>query len=244
MNRTIAILFIILGAKGIVRAQAFEVASIKEHPGIITRSSDPSVKGNRVTATASTLLDMLTVAYHVRYDQISGAPGWASADHFDLDARTEGEDARTLDQIRPMLQALLADRFHLVVHRETKEIPIYALVVSKSGPKLQESSSSDDPKARITADDLGMQMEVSQGTMAQLALRLSGNGAGRPVIDRTGLTGKYSYKLNWANDTPGVDSKLPSLFVALPEQIGLKLEPARGPSETIVIEHAEKPSAN
>src|SRR5580658_3038003 len=95
-----------LNAGGVLCAQAaFEVASIKAHPGIITFSADPQVKGNRVTATASTLLDMMTVAYHVRYDQIAGGQGWAGSDHFDLDARAEGDRARTMEEIRPMLQA-------------------------------------------------------------------------------------------------------------------------------------------
>src|SRR5580704_7104904 len=117
-------LLVCLDAAGILCAQAtFEVASIKAHPGIITFSADPSVKGNRVTATASTLLDMMTVAYHVRYDQISGGPNWIRSDHFDLDARAEGEGARNTEEIRPMLQALLADRFQLTIHRETREVP-------------------------------------------------------------------------------------------------------------------------
>jgi uncharacterized protein (TIGR03435 family) len=109
---------------------------------------------------------------------------------------------------------------------------------------LQESPPAEEPKGRISGDGSGSHMEVAQGTMAQLALRLSGNGAGRPVFDKTGLTGKYSYKLNWMNGTPGPDSEWPSLFVALQEQLGLKLEPAKGPSEIISIDHAQKPSVN
>jgi uncharacterized protein (TIGR03435 family) len=245
MRRKSWVPFVCLNAAGILWAQAtFEVASIKAHPGIVTYSADPSVKGNRVTAAASTLLDMMTVAYHVRYDQILGGPNWIRSDHFDLDARAEGDGVRSLDQIRPMLQALLADRFQLTVHRETREVPMYALAVNKNGPKLQESSAADEPKSQILADGTGSHMEVSQGTMAQLALRLSGNGAGRPVMDKTGLTAKYSYKMNWVNGTPGADSEWPSLFVALQEQLGLKLEPTKGPSEIIIIDHAEKPSVN
>jgi uncharacterized protein (TIGR03435 family) len=222
--------------------ESFEVASIKPHPGVITFSSDPSVKGNRMTATASTLRDLITVAYHVRYDQISGGPGWAGTDHYDLEARAAGGEIGR-EQMRPMLQTLLAERFQLRIHRETKEVPMYALVVSKNGPKLKESSPAEEPKGQITGDGSGIHMEVCQGTMAQLASRLSGNGAGRPVIDRTGLQGNYSFKLDWVN-APGSESELPSLFVALQEQLGLRLEPAKGPSEVIVIDGAEKPSAN
>jgi uncharacterized protein (TIGR03435 family) len=242
MRATRTLLVVCLLATGIAYGQAFEVASIKPHPGIVNFSADPQPRGNRVTATASTLLDMVTTAYNVRYDQISRAPGWANSDHFDLEAKANS--AITLAQMRPMLQTLLAERFELQIHRELKEVPIYALVVAKGGPKLRESIPQDAPKGQITGDRSGMHMEVSEGTMEQLALRLSGNGAGRPVMDKTGLTGKYTYKLNWVNGTPARDSEWPSLFVALQEQLGLKLESTRGPSEFIVIDHAEKPSPN
>jgi uncharacterized protein (TIGR03435 family) len=243
------LVFAILGASWVMRAQttasaSFEVASIKPHPAPVTFSADPSVKGTRVSATASTLLDLIISAYHVRRDQISGAPGWASSEHYDLAAKAEGDREVTMDQIRPMLQALLADRFQLKVHRETKEVAMYALVVSKGGPKFKESLPTEDVSSRINADAAGMHMTVSKGTMAQLALRLSSNGAERPVVDQTGLTGSYTFKLEWVRGTSATDSDLPSLFTALQEQLGLKLEPTRGPSEVIVIDQAEKPSAN
>ncbi len=242
--RTKWILIACLSVAGVALGQTFEVASIKPHPGIVTFSSDPSVKGNRVTGTASTLLDMITTAYHVRYDQISGGPGWIRSDHYDLDAKAEGTGPLGAEEMRAMLQALLADRFQLKIRRETKEVPMYSLVVNKNGPRLKESAPEETPKGRITAGGTGMHMEVAQGTMAQLALRLSDNGAGRPVMDKTGLTGKYTYQMNWMNGTPGPDSEWPSLFVALGEQLGLKLEPATGPSEILVIERAERPLAN
>ncbi len=239
-NRVLAVC---LSAASIVFAQeSFEVASIKPHPGEITHSSDPALRGNRVTGTASTLIDMIIVAYHLHYDQISGAPGWAKSDHFDLEARA-GDKAITTEQMRTMLQALLADRFQLKVHRETKEVPMYALVVAKTGPRFQESSSEDQPRGSIIADSVGMHMDVARGTMTQLANRLSVNGAGRPVLDRTGLTGIYTFKLNWVNGVGG-DSPLPPLDLALQDQLGLKLESIKGPLEMLIIDHAERPSAN
>jgi uncharacterized protein (TIGR03435 family) len=222
--------------------ESFEVASIKPHPGIITHSADPSVTGNRVVAIASTLLDLIETAYRVRGDQISGAPGWAGSDHYDLNARA-GASTITREQMRLMLQALLAERFHLRIHRETKEVPMYLLVVNKNGARLKESSPAEERKGQITGDGSGMHMQVSQGTMAQLAERLSSNGAGRPVADRTGLLGKYSFTLDWVN-TVGPESEAPSLHVALEEQLGLRLESAKGASEVIVVEHVEKASAN
>jgi uncharacterized protein (TIGR03435 family) len=220
----------------------FEVASIKPHPGIVTFSADPFPKGNRVTATASTLFDLIEVAYHVRRDQIQGAPGWASADRYDLEARA-GANAITTEQMRSMLQALLAERFQLRIHRETRESPMYALVIAKNGPKLQESSPDEERKGTIRGDGSGLHMEVAQGTMVQLANRLASNGAGRTVLDRTGLTGLYSYKLDWVNSV-GSDSELPSLFMALQDQLGLRLEPTKGMSDFIVVDSVERPSAN
>jgi uncharacterized protein (TIGR03435 family) len=236
--------FVCLSVAAMAFGQAtFEVASIKPHPGMVTFSSDPRVKGSRVTATASTLLDMITTAYHVRYDQISGAPGWASSEHYDLEARV-GEQAITTEQMRPMLQALLADRFQLRIHRENRPIPMFALVVGKHGPKFQESSPTDDPKSSIAGDGTGMHLEFARQTMATLASSLSSNGAGRPVIDKTGLTGQYTFKLAWAHEIPGPESELPSLPDALQEQVGLKLELTKGQGEFIIIDHAQKPSAN
>jgi len=243
MRPAVALILVSLSAAAAAQP-SFEVASIKPHPGVIAFSSDPSPHGNRVTAVASTLIDMITAAYNLRYEQITGAPGWARSDHFDLEAKA-GETAITRDQMRPMLQTLLADRFHLRVHRETKEVLVYALVVAKTGAKLQPSAETDAPQSRITVGpDAIIHRTVTQGTMAELAGRLSSNGAGRPVIDQSGLTGRYGYKLDWMNGTPGPESDTGPLLDALPRQLGLKLEPSRGAIPILVIDHAEKPSPN
>ena len=222
--------------------ESFEAASIKPHPGMITYSADPAVKGNRMTATASTLIDLIESAYHLRDDQISGAPAWARADHFDLEATAAR--AITRDEMRTMLQSLLAERFRLEIHRETREVPMYALVVAKGGVKFQATPPDAEPIGQIRGDGSGMHMEVAHESMATFALRISSNGAGRPVLDQTGLTGKYSFKLNWTNDTAAVTSDLPPLAMAVQEQLGLRLEPTKGPSEFLINDHVERPSAN
>ena len=222
---------------------SFEVASIKPHPEPITYSADARINGTLVTATASTLLDLITDAYGVRYDQISGGPGWMKTDHFDVAARAAGEKAITMDQMRQMLQSLLADRFQLKFHREMKEVPMWDLVVAKNGPKLK----AFDPEGRLggIVGNLGsMHMAVAKGTMEQLAQRLAGNGAGRPVQDKTGLVAYYSYTLDWTNGTPAFDSDARTLFDALQEQLGLKLESTKGFAEAIIIDHAERPTEN
>lgn len=224
---------------------AFEVASIKLHPGMITLSMDPSIKGRRVTATASTLLDLITTAYGVRYDQISGAPGWSDKDHYDLDAKApDGYRPLTKEEMRQMLQTLLAERFHLQVHRETQEVPMYALVVAKNGPKLKESTDTKGGFS-VRGTDRGLHMETTRGTMAQLADQLSFT-AGHPVVDKTGLAGYYAYTMDWfpANRTMPPDLDAPTMFQAVQEQLGLKLEATKGPVEKLVIDHAEKPTEN
>lgn len=184
---------------------------------------------------------MIYTAYHVRPDQVVGLPAWAASEYYDLEA-TAGH-AITVDQMRALLQTLLAQRFQLQVHRETREIPMYSLALGKNGPKFQESTVDEMPRGSVMGDSVGMHMVVARGTMAQLASRLSTNGAGRPVMDKTGLTGLYSFKLDWANDMTA-SGELPPLAVALQEQLGLKLEAAKGPAEFIVVDHVERPSAN
>jgi uncharacterized protein (TIGR03435 family) len=224
---------------------AFDVASIKVHHGVVTFSSDPFVRGRTVTGTACTLLDLVTYAYGMRYDQISGGPNWADSDHYDLDAKSEGLGALTEAQSRRMVQSLLEDRFHLKVHRETQEGSVYALVVGKNGPKFKASAPDATNGNFIRADDKGLHMEATKGTIEQLVNQLSFT-AGRPVLDRTGLTGYFAYTLDWypANRIPPPDLDTPSMFAALEEQLGLRLESTKGPVERLVIDHAEEPSAN
>jgi uncharacterized protein (TIGR03435 family) len=224
---------------------SFEVASIKQHPGEITFSSDPSIRGRKVSATASTLLDLITYAYGMRYDQVTGGQDWASSDHYDLDAKADGEGILTASQSRLMVQALLADRFQLKVRRETQEAPVYALVIGKNGPKLKAVAPDATGGGSVRGTAKGLHMETTKGTMEQLALQLS-NTAGRPVVDKTGLAGYYVYTLDWypANLIAPADLDTPSMFDALQEQLGLKLESTRGPVEKLVIDHAGRLSQN
>lgn len=229
---------------GIVHAQAtFEVASIKPHAGAVTAWGG-SFHGPRLTETAITLRELIEDAYDLRNDQILGGPGWIASDRYDIDAKAEGDAALTATltkvQQQQMLQALLADRFQLKVHREIKEMPVYALVVGKNGSKLKESSADAKGPNFVRGTTAGMHMEASKGTMENLARQLSLT-AGRPVVDQTGLTGFYAFTLDW---TSAADSDLPSVFTAVQEQLGLKLESQRAPVEMLIVDHADQPSAN
>jgi uncharacterized protein (TIGR03435 family) len=243
------ILGLLVAVAGLAAAQgvaSFEVASIKLHPEPIAFSSDSQVHGSRVTATAITLIDLITNAYGVRYDQISGGPSWVKSERYDVAAKAEGEGTITKDQLRQMLQTLLADRFQLKVHREARETPVYELVVGKNGPKLKEVAADATGGYVSRGSNTGqMRMEASKGTMEQLARQLSVT-AGRPVIDKTGLTGYYKYTPDWlsANQPPDPDPDVPSIFTAVQEQLGLKLESTKAPVEMLIVDHSEKPSEN
>jgi uncharacterized protein (TIGR03435 family) len=225
---------------------AFEAASVKLHPGEVTFSQDPAIRGRRVVATASTLLDLITYAYGVRYEQIAGAPAWAGSAHYDIQATAgAGDQPLTPEESRRMAQSLLAERFRFQSHRETVEVPVYALVVGKNGPKLKAAGPDATGGNSVRGSDKGLHMEATKGSMEALARQLSAT-AGGPVLDRTGLAGSYVYTLDWfpANRVPPPDLDTPSMFKAVEEQLGLKLEQAKGPLQKLVIDRAEKPSEN
>jgi uncharacterized protein (TIGR03435 family) len=229
----------------LVQAQSFEVASVKRHPGEVIISADPRVLGNRVVGTASTLLDLIAGAYEIRSGQISGGPAWIKTLHFDIDAKAPGDAAPSAEQARAMMQALLAERFKLQFHRETRDVPIYALVVGPKGAKLNASSADAVPGGFVRGTAEGIHMETKGSSLDKLAAQLSVT-AGRPVMDRTGLRGLYDYNLDWfpANRVPPAESTVPSMFVAVQEQLGLRLESTTGPQEFLVIDTARQPDEN
>jgi uncharacterized protein (TIGR03435 family) len=229
----------------------FEVASVKPSPpdsqGMFVR---PMPDG-ALRVTGASLRNLISLAYGVRWFQISGGPAWMAADCYDIDARPEAsEDVPATDppnmreeqrKINERLRSLLADRFQLTLHRETKEQPVYALVAAKGGPKLREST---DDRSQIRRSGPGM-ITGQAVALGMLALNLS-NELGRSVIDKTGLTGRYSFELKWTPDrvSPPSDTGGPSIFTALSEQLGLRLESERGPVEVLVIDRVERPSKN
>jgi uncharacterized protein (TIGR03435 family) len=231
-----------------LRAQpAFEVASIRPHKGQYTVVG-VHISGPKVTIEAYGLLGLIMDAYQLNESsQVSGGPSWMSADsvRFDIAAVAPGERAPSGEDVRLMLQTLLADRFQLKVHREKKETPVYALVIAKNGPKLKESAPDEESSVR-TGGVRTAEITLANVTTERLAIQIS-SGLDRPVVDKTGLKGHYDVKLNWIPEfagppPPGSDGV--SLFTALQEQLGLKLEPQKASIEILVIDHAEKPSEN
>ena len=233
----------------------FEVASVKVRPvGSLITVIGGSSSGSRLTLEAMSLIDLVGWAYDLKSWQIAGGPGWAGIQRdrsrlddatarFDVASKAEGDAARSDAEFRQMLQALLAERFHVVSHRESRELPVYVLVVDKNGSKLHESAAGAKGTLRMNG---GGKITGSGGTITQLVNWFSNaNGVERPLIDQTGLAGRYDFTLTWSNPLASApDSSEPSIFTAMPGQLGLRLEPRRMPLEVFVIDHAEMPDAN
>lgn len=201
--------------------------------------------GGRLTVTNQILRGMVTFAYGVQYWQIAGAPGWFETDRFDITAKAEGDPSR--DEMLAMFRALLEDRFQMKLHRETREGPTYELTVAKNGPKFQKAAPlKENERANVytyrtgspTAPAISLIRAGRSASMAMLASALQSQ-LSRPVIDKTGLAGEFDFRVEFAADDSHLD-EFPSLFTALQDQLGLKLEPAKGQVEMIVIDHAER----
>ena len=274
-SAAIAVLGAILAAQTASPPLTFEVASIKPASGDDHRIMFMYQPGGGLRTMGTPLRMLIMQAYDVRRYQISGGPGWLDSERYDITAKPaspdpEAKDPRDMtdadrktlqEKMRARLQALLANRFQLNIHRETKEQPIYALVVTKSGSKLKASdpSASSGPKGMMRMSPGGFNGQAVE--LKMLAEALS-NPLGRTVVDHTGLTGHYDFDLKWSPDPgqgmnepkgpppPGMegpppsDPNAPSIFTAVQEQLGLRLESTKGPVEMIVIDRVEKPTEN
>jgi uncharacterized protein (TIGR03435 family) len=239
-----------LGAVG-VRGQApeprFEVASIKQNisPAPV-RAGARTFPGGRVVALKVSLNNLIQDAYGVKSYQILEGPAWAHSEFYNIEAKVAGERTVTYEEVRPAWQALLADRFQLKLHHEMKDVPAYALVVGKNGPKMKASGPDATSQTTLpVAQAPTKRVASAKITMTRLALILT-SYAGRPVVDQTGLEGTYDVTLEWAADDETPDAKLdaPALFTAVQEQLGLRLDPHKLPMDVLVIDHAERPSEN
>ncbi len=211
---------------------AFEVAAVKPH-NPADAGGGYSFQHGRLTISKTWLRVLIMSAYNVKDFQITGGPGWMDSDRFDVIAKAPDKfDPR--DQTL-MLQSLLADRFKLALHRETREAGVYALVLAKNGSKLKRSDPATERSMRMGPDG----MSAAKMPISDLAATLPGY-VRRSVIDKTGLTGDFDFDFHWSPQDP--DS--PSIFTAIQEQLGLKLESDKAPVEFLVIDHVEKPSEN
>jgi uncharacterized protein (TIGR03435 family) len=205
--------------------------------------------GRTLTVDGLTLVQIIREAYGVLPDELSVRPsaatgGWIDSQKFDISAKSEGHGPVDKEHSTLMLRQLLTDRFGLILHRETKELVVYSLVAGKNGPKLKEGVTGT-PYLNGPAPG---RLVGTRASMASLTRALS-RSLGRPVNDETGLNGQYDFTLLWTPDDTNspaalADATGPSLFTALQDQLGLKLESKKAPVETIVIDHIATPSPN
>jgi uncharacterized protein (TIGR03435 family) len=233
----------------------FEVATVKPSKPD-ERGKGFRVQGRRFSTVNTTLTDLMTFAYGIQKRQIAGGPDWMTTDKFDVDAQPDGEGAPNDKQWKSMLGKLLADRFQLKFHHEQRELPVYALVVAKNGPKLTKSQGDPNGLPALFFRGLGV-LPAANANMNDFAGLLQSAVLDRPVVNQTGLAGRYDFLLKWTPDESqfqdlGVKVPPPSnapdappnLFAAMQDELGLKLEPAKASVDVLVIDHVEKPSAN
>jgi bla regulator protein BlaR1 len=230
---------------------SYDVSSIRQNDSNV-QSWGMGLHDNVLfTATNVPLKSIIAFAYDVKEDLVSGLSGPVSSVSFDITAKVlPGDDGSTPKltdaQLQAMIIPLLADRFHLKTHLEPKVLPVYDLVVAHGGCKLKLDSAEQNGSGwSIDGSDTMKVLSGKSDSIADLADMLSGL-SGRKVIDKTGLTGHADITLKWSDDVAmqqgGSDAL--SIFTAVEEQLGLKLEPSKGPVDTLVIDHAEMPSSN
>lgn len=245
------------------KALAFSIVSIKRHGNTPDGGGREGCSIDRCHFVDRPLLAFIMTAYNLSQKPILGDALPGDADLFDLDAKIDSADlpATPLSsrQLAEMLQPVLADRFHLRVHYETRTIPVYNIVVAKGGLKMTESAPAAAPAAGSPATpgaaplrgcfhtSVGNGLRVERNcTLADIRNILEGP-SGRYLIDKTGLAGRYDFELHWTPDDTPADSPLaggPSIFTAVEEQLGLKLESARAPVGVLVVDSAQKPTPN
>jgi uncharacterized protein (TIGR03435 family) len=230
---------------------SFEVATIKQ--------TDPSFPGTvvggfrfgRFSAQGFTLKDLIAYAYDVDNRQIVGGPKWSDSERYDILGKPEKSGALDPDAGKLMLQTLLAERFQLKIHRDTRELPVYVMTVAKSGPKMKRRADGD-ANAPGGMPIQGAKIPGRNTTIQFLAYGLQ-QLLDRPVLDKTDLTGRFDFDLSWRPDPTqfsGQGDKVPSnpddpdLFTALQQQLGLRLEAQKALAPVVVLDSAEKPSDN
>jgi uncharacterized protein (TIGR03435 family) len=233
----------------------FDVATIKpsdpDRPGKLF-----TFKGRQFMTINTTVRDLITFCYEVQARQIIGAPAWIESEKYDVTGQPQGDGQPNERQLKTMMQKLLADRLNFAIHRESRVLPVYALVVGETGPKLTKNDSSPNGLPSLFFKGLGV-LPALNASMSDLARVMQNVVLDRPVVDRTGLSGRFDFTLTWTPDDsqfaglgvrvppPSTDVNAPpGLFTAIQEQLGLKLDNTKAPVEVLVVDRVEKPSEN
>jgi uncharacterized protein (TIGR03435 family) len=227
---------------------SFEVATVKpstpdDHGSAI------HVEGRRFVIRNHTMNVMLMFAYGIHPKQIVDAPSWFASDHYDVDGVLDVEGQPSLKQMQRIVQKLLADRFQLKFHPETRELSVYALTAAKDGPRLAKSKGDPNLLGDESDNMHGglVTQTITNMSMTDFALLMQ-FFTDRPVVDQTGLAGKWDFKWSWTADesrvAPDAANPPPGMFTAIQEQLGLKLDAVKAPASVYVIDHIERPSPN
>jgi uncharacterized protein (TIGR03435 family) len=224
---------------------SFEVATIKPADRNELKGNF-RIGGHRIYIENQSVDSLLSVAYAIHQKQIVDSPAWLDT-RYDIVGQADVEGVPNLHQIQEMLQKLLASRFDLTFHREKRELSIYAITVTKGGPKLAKSSNgSNGLPAQSSSGSGGQQIrKFTNNSMSDFALGMQAF-LDKPVVDETGLTGRYDFVLKWTPDELSTNdpNAPPGIFTAVQQQLGLKLEPTKGPTDVLVIGHVERPTEN
>jgi uncharacterized protein (TIGR03435 family) len=201
--------------------------------------------------------DLMTFAYGIHPRQIVGAPSWVESEKYDLNAEPNGEGAPNDRQWKLMIQKLLADRYQLKLHRDRKELSVYALTVGKTGPKLTKSTGDPEGLPGLGFRGRLGSMAARNANMKDFAGLMQGTVLDRPVIDQTGITGRWDFTLDWTPDEfqftamgnanlppQPKDEVHPDLYTAIQQQLGLKLDATKAQTEVLVIDKVAKPTEN
>jgi uncharacterized protein (TIGR03435 family) len=229
----------------------FAVATIK--PSAPDAVLLTQIRGNRFVTAGATFMDVFKYAYNVHPDQLVGGPGWLRTEKFDIVADPETEKRPSSEQMKAMVQQLLVERFHLVMHHEQKILSVYALVKTADTPKLTKSTADPGGIPVVGYDPKG-ELGIGNATMANFATFLQRFVLDRPAVDQTGIMGHFDLVLRWTPDNFRAGGKLgdsqedasapPSLFTAMKEQLGLKLQVTKATTDVFLIDQVEKPSEN
>jgi len=226
----------------------WEVAAVKPSNPNDTRGQHIDMSGRHLRLLDTTVEQFLLIGYSVQQSQLAGEPEWVKTTRWDVDGLSDVEAAPNLAQLQGLIRKILTERFGLQLRQEQRELPVFALIVAKGGPRIVANTS--DPNGIMDQQQNGSSSSrhvetLRNASMADLSLILQFH-VDRPIVDHTGLRGRYDFKLQWATDDAPAETPdaPPGLFTAIQEQIGLKLERMKAPANVLVIEEIAKPGAN